>query len=259
MSIEVVPALRAQRDLLDLPRGMERFDAYVKTMIDPNDRVILPLQTFNPMSREHVAEVLDALLDMGAEEIAAEAARDADRRIGGIERPMRLLLVVADDARGGWTDRSITDYEFRFTKKAMLGEGWVQVIEWSSEGASVERIHRDVQAQMYRTLYLDRFGLPVTLGEMIRQEGMASAFAGSSERELAADDLEYTREAIKAHLDSKDRGVHIACLYGDEAAASCGYAPSGFSRWAGFAAAHAEAVESVELQPEAILTQGMQS
>jgi len=259
MRIEVVPALRAQRDLLELPRGMERFDAYVKTMIDPNDRVILPLQTFNPMSREHVAEVLDGLLDMGAEEIATDAARDADRRIGGIERPMRILIVVADDARGGWTDRSITDYEFRFTKKAMLGEGWVQVIQWSSEGAYGERIHRDVQAQMYRTMYLDRFGLPKTLGEMIRQEGMASVFAGSSEWDLPADDLEYTRETINAHLESQDRGVHFACLYGDEAATSCGYAPLGFSRWAGFAAAYAEAMESSELPPEAILTQGVQS
>ncbi len=237
---------------------MERFDEYVKTMIDDHERVILPLQTFNPMSREHVAEVLDALLEMGAEEIAADAAQVADRRIGGIERPMRIFIVVADDARGGWTDRSITDYEFRFTKKAMLGEGWVQVLQWSSEGASSERLYRDVQAEMYRRLYLDRFGLPETLGEMFRQEGMASAFAGSPERDMPVDDLDYTRETIKAHLDSRDRGVHFACLYGDEAAASCGYEPLGFSPWAGFAVAHADAVEGDTL-PEALVAQGVQS
>jgi hypothetical protein len=258
MSVEVASALRAQRDLLDLPRGMERFDAYVKTMIDSDDRVILPLQTFNPMSREHVAEVLDALLDMGAEELAAVAARDADQKLGGIERPMRIFIVVADDARGGWTDRSITDYEFRFTKKGLLGEGWVQVMQWSSEGASGERIHRDVQAQMYRTLYLDRFGLPETLGAMLRQEGMASAFAGSPERDLPTDDLEYTRETIRAHLDSRDRGVHFACLYGDEAAVACGYEALGFSSGAGLAAAYARAMDET-LRPEELLAQGAQS
>jgi hypothetical protein len=53
MPIEHVPLLKTQRELHDLPRGMERFEAYLKTMLnDTRDDVrYLPLLVMNPMGR----------------------------------------------------------------------------------------------------------------------------------------------------------------------------------------------------------------
>src|SRR5688500_5414208 len=115
--IEVVPALQAQRALVSLPRTMERFDAYVRTMIREDDTVVLPLFLFNPMAREHVADVIDALLAFGAEDILREAATEAEVRLSP-PFDMHVLVVIVDDARGGWTNRYITDFEQRFTEKA---------------------------------------------------------------------------------------------------------------------------------------------
>lgn len=50
MKLEFVPLLQVQRDLYRMPRGMERFRAYIQTMVDPETKDLqLPLVAMNPM------------------------------------------------------------------------------------------------------------------------------------------------------------------------------------------------------------------
>jgi hypothetical protein len=234
MNVEVVPALRAQRDLLDVPRGMERFDAYVRTMIGPDDAIELPLFLFNPMAREHVAEVLDVMLGFDAEGIARQAAVEAAQRLSG-DGTIEVIAIVIDDARGGWTNRYITDFEVRFT--AFSGApAWAQAVVWSSEGTDAERFRRTVLSTISRSAHIGAHGNASTLREMLQQEGRAARFAGGPDRELSADDLAYTIEVITPHLDSTERPTQMSCLYGDDAAREVGYEPLGLSSWAGIAA-----------------------
>ena len=231
MNITVVPALGKQRELVGMPRNMERFQAYVDSMVR-DEQIELPLFTFNPMSREHVGDVLDQLLAFDAESVAQDAVAAI-----AVDEPLNLVIVIGDDVRGGWTNRFITDYELRFTKKA-LTKRWICVTIWAGEGADERRLRREVLATVHRSLALRRNGVPTTLRDVLRQEGDAYRFAGGPERELDADDLAYTIEAIDPYLDATGRDVHIAVLYGDDAARECGYEALGFSRWAGLAAAY---------------------
>src|SRR5215213_8032212 len=107
MHIEHVELLKIARDLHDIPRGMERFSEYLRliTNDDQSDVRFAPLVAMNPMGREHVAERLDELLAMGAEQIAADAARDAEQRLPDAQGDYKHGLVVMDDVRGGWTNR----------------------------------------------------------------------------------------------------------------------------------------------------------
>src|SRR5262249_57822161 len=100
MQIVLVRSLQAQRDLYDLPRGMERFQAYIALMTGGRDEMLLPLSLLNPMGREHVAATLDALLAVDAEAAAEEAAAGARRRLAGVPGGPRGALRVAD-CRGG--------------------------------------------------------------------------------------------------------------------------------------------------------------
>ena len=84
--MEWMPLLRVQRDLLDLPRGQERFREYLKVVQGGPGREGLPLSAFNPMSKPHVAELLDALLAMDAEAVGAEAMREAQTQLAGCAR-----------------------------------------------------------------------------------------------------------------------------------------------------------------------------
>src|SRR5580704_14687919 len=97
-SLEFVPLLRRQRELYDLPLGRARFQAYLDTMTAGSDQVVLPLTLMNPMAKPHVAERLDALFALDAEEIAREALAEARKRLAGLQDGVRVALVLADDA-----------------------------------------------------------------------------------------------------------------------------------------------------------------
>ena len=101
-----LPLLQVQRDVYDLPRTQARFERYLKLMTQGADEMVLPLSVMNPMGKAHVAQTLDALLELGAEGIAAQSVEDAARRLEP-RSERQHALVVADDAQGGWTDRKL--------------------------------------------------------------------------------------------------------------------------------------------------------
>lgn len=236
MEARVVPMLAVQRELTGLPRGMERFRAYVASIHGEGDPAI-PLVAFNPMSREHVGAVLDDLIGMGAEAVASETAHRAADQLALVPAAVRVGLVVADDAGGGWTDRYLNDFTYRFSEEKQVTKGWATVVFWSSETPDARRVSTETAATIYRVAHRERHGAPKTLGAMLEQERRAYAFAGRPAFDLDADDLDYTADAIARYLDADDRPTQVACLYGDDAARSTGYEPLGFSRWAGLALA----------------------
>ena len=68
MKLEFLPLLNVQRDIYDIPRGGERFQAYLSTMIDPETRDLkLPLVSMNPMGKDHIPALLDAYLSFDAD------------------------------------------------------------------------------------------------------------------------------------------------------------------------------------------------
>ena len=250
MTLAFVPLLRVQRELYAMPRGMERFREYIKTMVDAETGdLALPLVAMNPMGKDHVPALIDDYLALGAEDIAAEAVRGAgsflstEARSAKVEDPakespsFRVALVVSDDLKGGWTNRWASEYSHRIEYAAITKRGWLVGILWTSEPASAQAVRDAVLTSIYRAEYLQTHAAPVTLGEMLDQEGYAMARAGCTTPQLDDDDLAYTRSVIKPHLGATDRATVIACLFGDRAAAALGYPPQGLSDRAGLALA----------------------
>jgi hypothetical protein len=249
--LTVVPMLRAQRDLLEIPRGYARFRRYLEVMIGGTDDFVLPIQLFNPMAKAHVAEVLDALLGLGAEDVAAGAVAEAEHRLGLGELDMRVGLVVADDVAGGWTDRELLEaHGLRRVPTPVLRRGWLVVIYWASEPASEAKVREAVLSAVYGQIDLLRHGAPRTLRQMMHLAGRALAFAGAAGPALDAEDLAYTREVIGPHRDSDDFPTAFACLFGDAAARRVGYTPLGLSPRAGIALARAEAMPGERPRPD---------
>jgi hypothetical protein len=238
MKLEFVPLLKVQRELYGMPRGMERFRAYLATMIDPETRDLkLPLSGMNPMGKDHIPVLLDQYLAMDADQIAALAIADAESRLTHIQGEFKVALVLSDDAMGGWTNRYTSEFGRRFGTKAYHRRGWLEVGLWTSEAPAAETVREQVLATIYRAAHIEQHGFAHTLRDMLAQEGFAMAQAGCIEPALDADDLAYTREVIRPYLDTKDYSTIIACLFGDEAARSLGYAPVGLSARASFALA----------------------
>ena len=246
MKVLLTPILEDLRGLYTIADRFERFDAYAslssgtsrggkKTRGEP-----LPLGTFSPMG-ERQAGYLDKLIDLDAEGLAQTTADEVAADFTALPERFRLLLVVADVPRNGWTQRQLTDAEWRFTvsdtplKAAPAGgfDRWVSVLLWTDTEPTETYVKREVKGALYRALHRRYVGEPHTLAEMLRQEGRVLAYAGYTP-ELDAAELAYSREVIAPYLPTSDFPVCFTALYGDEAARAAGYGALGLAANAGF-------------------------
>jgi len=238
MTLEFVPLLRVQRDLYELPRSMERFRAYIATMVDPDTGdLALPLVAMNPMGKDHVPALLDDYLRLDADLLAAQSVSSAEGRLSDLPGAFKVSLVMADDAKGGWTNRYCTEFSQRFESTTLMKRGWLVGLLWTSEAASADVARSEALVAVYRAAHLVRQRAARTLDEMLTQEGFAMAMAGCTMPALDSDDLEYTREVVAAHRDAQDRATVMACLFGDPAAHALGYPAQGLTERAGLALA----------------------
>src|SRR5688500_16866653 len=255
MMLTFVPLLRVQRELYAMPRGMERFREYIKSMTDPETGdLALPLVAMNPMGKDHVPALIDDYLALGAEEIAEEAVKRAGADVwrAGASAPAgaatakavalqtkayRVALVVSDDLKGGWTNRWASQYSHRIEGAAMTKRGWLVGILWTSEPASAQNVRDAGLTSIHRAQYLQPHPAPAPRAQIRDQQGYALSRAGCTTPQLDDDDLAYSRSVIKPHLGATDRATVIACMFGDRAAAALGYPPQGLSDRAGLALA----------------------
>jgi hypothetical protein len=259
MKLTYVPLLRIQRELHGIPRAMERFKAYLNT-ISAKDGATLELPslvTMNPLGKEHMTALLDTLIALNADEIAAQAVQEASAQLTSEPSDCRVALVVADDLKGGWTNRYANEFTLRFpcgaTNKPKihveaeaplyqrlprwLKHFWITAVVWSSETPTEKSVREAVLTAVYRQTYMQKHGLPRNLHDMLAQEGAVMARAGCTTPCLDDEDIAYTREVLTPFLDANDMRTAIECLFGDAAGRTLGFTPRGLSPWAGVALA----------------------
>src|SRR5262245_33988693 len=205
MKLEYVPLLEIQRDLYRLPRGSERFRAYLRTMVDPKTGDLeLPLVAMNPMGKDHLPAFLEALLAMQADRAAAGATASAQADLRQESGDYRVGLVVSDDLKGGWTNRWTSEFSYRFEQKAYHTRRWIPTILWTSQTYTADEIDVEVRACIYRAAYAQRHGYASTLADMLAQESHAMGKAGGSPQ-LPAGELDRVRAVLAPLVDRKDR------------------------------------------------------
>jgi hypothetical protein len=245
MKLELFPTLQLQREFFAQPRGMERFWNYIATLTGDSGDVVTPIGSLNPMGREHNAAKVEALIAIDAEGAAREALAESVRRLAAAPESlaMRFSLVVVDDLRGMWSNRLTGELNKRLPPEKMdnwLRRGFIEIPCWVSETWTPEAIRREVMAMAYRLAYWQTRARPRTLGQVMRQEGLAQRFAGAA-LALPADDLDYSRDVIAPYREATETSILMAALFGDQAAREFGYEPLGLSPRAGLEVALADA------------------
>jgi hypothetical protein len=253
MKLDYVPLLRVHRRLMGIPRGqapdyngLKRFKEYLRTFLSADGKSVElpPLVAINPMAKDHVTVLLDALLALDADGVAARAAAEAEARLADLPGEAKATVVVIDDWLGPWTSRAPVEFGFRMGCRPpperlprWMKHFWVMGVLWSSEPATERAAREAMLTAIYRLAYVHRHGPARTLGDMLAQEGHVMATAGCTEPSLDAEDIAYTREVLTPLLDAQDTQTCMACLFGDAAAGALGYTPHGLSPWAGLAVA----------------------
>jgi hypothetical protein len=251
VNLQYVPLIPVMRELHGLPRSRERFRQYLRTIFPIDERAdqLLPLLAMNPMGKEHVTALLDALFAMDADAIGADAAAAAAAELTDVPGDYKVGIVIADDLKGGWTNRYADEFAYRFGPETIrcrstalrrprwLKHDWIMAVLWSSEPATDAAVRETVLAAVYRMAYVSQHGFPHTLREMLAQERHVMARAGCTGPALDEDDIAYTREVLAPELDADDMRTCIECLFGDAAGRTLGFTPRGLSPWAGLALA----------------------
>jgi hypothetical protein len=243
MQLDYVPLLKIQRELHSIPRGTARFQQYLRTMLtrDGKDVELPPLGIMNPMAKEHVTSLLDALLALNADEIAARAVADVSSRLANVSGEFKLSVVVADDAMGGGTNRYAYEYDLRFGPARLRyrtqKRSWITAVLWSSEAPTEQAVREAVLTAAYRVAYVLQHGPARTIRDMLAQEGHVMAQAGCAGPVLNAEDIASTRRLLTPFLDFDDMRTAIECLFGDAAGETLGFTPRGLAPWAGLALA----------------------
>lgn len=240
MKLTYVPLLATLRAVYAVPRGYDRFQTYLNATLtrDRTDVGVLPLLIANPMAREHVTDLLDDLLALDAEGVGARVTAEAAAGLADVRGDYPVSLMVADDLKGGWTNRYAVEFDFRVGWDPRGKRFWGPVgLLWSSEPASERAVREALGTAIYRLAYKLTHGYPTTLRDILTQEGHVMAQAGCLGPTLDADDIEYTREVLVPDLDATDKRTVMECLFGDGPGATLGFTPRGLSPWAGLALA----------------------
>jgi hypothetical protein len=259
MKVSVTPILLQCRAIYNLSGVMTRYWAYVELMTKGAE--FLPLGQFSPMGQRQAA-FLDDLITLDAEDHAGLVALEVSAELAFVPDVYRLMLVVVDEPRNGWTQRHLTDASWRFDttndalpKAAPLHgfDRWVTVQLWTDHEPTLEYVRQETRAAIFRAAYTKRHGEAVTLEAMMRQEGLALKFAGAK-LHLDSDELSYTQLVLETYRKSDHYATNFAALYGDEAARGVGYAPLGLAANAGFALALSEAGDPLNALREAVVS-----
>lgn len=259
MRLTLVPGLEMQRGLYDVGElySMERYAAYKALMVDGPE--VLPLGDFSPMGKRQPG-YLDALLALGAEEQARADLLELELAPWTLAADFRVLLVVVDEPGNGWTQRWLTDAEWRFRAEKLPKSSeqtptrrWVTVQLWTHTEPAHAYRKSQLWAAVRRAAWQAVHGLPLTLEQMLAQEGAALAWGGGllngTPLSFEPADLAYTREVLAPLLHSTHWPTCLAALYGDEAAREVGFPPLGLSPLAGFSLAVFEAVAGGSAAP----------
>jgi hypothetical protein len=254
MQLELVSTLHIQRNFFAQPRGLERFRRYLATLIGETGDVAVPINSLNPMGREHNAAKVEELIAMDAEGVARATLAEAKQRLAAAPGAFRFSLVVVDNLRGMWSHRFTGELGWRMPTErtlASLSKRFVELPCWVDEAWTPASLRSVVLVMCYRLAWWQTRSLSKTLGEVMQQEGQAMRFAGM-QTALPADDLDYSRHVLDPHRAATETPILMVALFGDEAAHELGYPPLGLSPRAGLEVALAEAVNE-SLRPEGVL------
>ncbi len=243
VAVELFRCLTKVRELYQLPRTFERFQSYLNLVKTDTGTEALPLSTLNPMAKAHALDRVEQLLAIAAEDRALAAARDAAARMSDLDDSVRIIVLLIDDAMGGWTNRAFAEFSHRYERKYEVPRGWASVVIWTTEDPAPELIEQRTYETLYRTIDERKRGPVRTLREIMDREGRTMRFAGYEPRYDDAT-LRSIRATIEPHLDSHAAPVVFAALYGDAVARSLGYPPLGVPGRGGYEQAFADALES---------------
>ncbi len=244
MKYQLRPILSDIKAIYALPLS-SRFQAYLSLLQggNPGD-LALPISGYNPMAKEHIIQVIDTLEKLNAEEIMAETIADFNSNLNLSHTDQGDIIVVlniADDLHGAWTNRYTTDYESKFKINALVTRRFCAPYFWSSESFTRVIIATRTREYLSRTQYRLQHPHLYSLADHLHQEIYVAQTINNQAHNLDKERLRQIWQYYHAHKTSTEYDLIFNFYYGDEASRSLGYQRYGIGQTHGYDLARAVA------------------
>lgn len=234
MKFRLRPILDEMEALYKMPRNQARFEKYL-FMLQGNSKsdLILPIAGYNPMAKEQVLEKLLELKKLDAEGIAQNLASSLNTSLQlKSKHIIEIVLNIADDLGGAWTNRYATDFTSKFDLHALIERNFCTPYFWTSEDYNEVLIEQRVKESVFRSIFQFSHGRLKTLKDYVNQETYVAKNCGFSDHRTI--DTTPLSGFYKENQNSDDYSLIFNFFYGDEASNSLGYKTYGHSVNAGF-------------------------
>ena len=172
MKFRLRPILSEIKELYLKPISNKRFEDYIsKLQGDSKGDLALPIGGFNPMAKEHIVDKIDELENIDAEKIMEEVIKELNSNLANPnQQEILVVLNIADDLKGAWTNYYTTDFDSKFKLNAFVKRNFCVPYFWTSEVFTEDIIRKRIKESINRTIYRLENPQPITLEQHLEQE-----------------------------------------------------------------------------------------
>lgn len=237
MEFKLTPILDQMAALYRLPRSRRRFEDYLQMLQGESKAdLVLPIAGYNPMAKENALLKLEALQALRAESIIEIELADINKQLQDKDqRVIEVVINLADDVGGAWSNLYTTDYTSKFAIGPLVKRNFCTPYFWTSENYTEASIIQRAREYVFRTVYVIKNGSPKCLEDFFNQEVYVQLNATTKRQGVEVEDFAKVEEFYLAHLSSEDYNLIFNFFYGDEASQELAYTRYGMDEQAGFA------------------------
>lgn len=172
MKFRLRPILSEIKELYLIPDLNLRFKKYLeKLQGQTKGDLVLPISGFNPMAKDYMIQKIEELEHIQAEKIMQETINDFNLNFqGSVKDEIVVVLNIADDLKGQWTNFYTADFDSKFKLNAFVKRKFCVPYFWTSETYTKEIVQLKTLEYLNRTVYRFSNVQPKTLEEHFEQE-----------------------------------------------------------------------------------------
>lgn len=236
MNFEIIPALSLMEKIYEMPLSPMRFKAYLDLLQgDSKTDLLVPVGGYNPMAKDHVQEKLQELKSINAEGIILNPLSNIRHlKEYDVQEPIQVAINLADDLKGGWTNKCTVDYDSKFKINALVNRNFCTPYFWVSETYTEDMIIQRTLEYAYRTIYWKNHGRISTLEDHFQQEVFVTKNLNVGSQEIDQRNSDKLNEIFEKHKHSDNYALIFNFFYGDKASELLGYKSYGIKEINGF-------------------------
>ena len=236
MKFQLKPILSEIKALYSKPISTERFQEYISRLQGgTKGDLALPISGFNPMAKNHILEKIDELEKLGAEPLMEKTITEFNSTLRESEdKEFLVMLNIADDLKGGWTNYYSTDFDSKFKLNAFVNRKFCVPYFWTSESYSSEIIKSRTLEYLSRTLYRLNNPQPKALEEYLEQEIYVAAVVNYNDKNFDKTSFEEIEKYYLKNKGSEEYDRIFNFFYGNKGSDSLGYKKHGIKNFNGY-------------------------